>query len=45
LLWLLLQLEKGPGLPSAGVMVCGDSGNDIELFAVPGELLFCSCCC
>ena len=37
--WLLPQLEKGPGLPLAGVMVCGDSGNDIELFAVPGELL------
>lgn len=32
----LLQFEGGPGLPEAGVMVCGDSGNDVELFAVPG---------
>lgn len=34
--FLLKQFEGGPGLPEAGVMVCGDSGNDIELFAVPG---------
>lgn len=33
--FLLGQIEKGAGLPSDGVMVCGDSGNDIELFAVP----------
>ncbi|KAL4440460.1 hypothetical protein ABPG75_003461 [Micractinium tetrahymenae] len=34
--FLLKQFESGPGLPEAGVMVCGDSGNDIELFVVPG---------
>jgi sucrose-6F-phosphate phosphohydrolase len=34
--FLLKQIEKGGGLPADGVLVCGDSGNDIELFAVPG---------
>lgn len=34
--FLLKQMEAGAGLPEAGVMVCGDSGNDVELFAVPG---------
>lgn len=35
--FLLQQIEKALGqAPPGGVMVCGDSGNDIELFAVPG---------
>lgn len=34
--FLLKQIEAGGGWPTDGVMVCGDSGNDAELFAVPG---------
>ena len=30
------QIEEAGTAPKDGVMVCGDSGNDIELFAVPG---------
>ncbi|KAK9799820.1 hypothetical protein WJX73_004740 [Symbiochloris irregularis] len=33
--FLLEEIEELVGLPPDGVMVCGDSGNDIELFAVP----------
>ena len=31
-----MQIEEAGTAPKDGVMVCGDSGNDIELFAVPG---------
>jgi phosphoserine phosphatase len=30
------QIDEAGTAPKDGVMVCGDSGNDIELFAVPG---------
>eukprot|EP00890_Picochlorum_soloecismus_P001484 jgi/Picsp_1/2336/NSC_05799-R1_sucrose phosphatase len=35
--FLLQQLEEANGCaPEHGVIVCGDSGNDVELFQVPG---------
>lgn len=36
LAFLLQQLDKYGGRPKQGVLVCGDSGNDVELFAVEG---------
>jgi sucrose-6F-phosphate phosphohydrolase len=36
LAFLLERLAEGPGAPTAGVLVAGDSGNDVDLFAVPG---------
>lgn len=36
LAFLLEEMEKGPGRPARGTLVAGDSGNDVELFAVPG---------
>ena len=39
LAFLLNQIEEGRGgKPPAGVLVAGDSGNDVELFTVPGVL-------
>ena len=39
LAFLLHQIEEARGnRPPAGVLVAGDSGNDIELFSVPGVL-------
>ncbi|KAK9823869.1 hypothetical protein WJX72_006056 [[Myrmecia] bisecta] len=33
--FLLKEIWDAGGAPKEGVMVCGDSGNDVELFAVP----------
>ena len=32
----LVQNRDAGNAPTNGVMVCGDSSNDVELFAVPG---------
>lgn len=32
----LAQIKEAGNAPLDGVLVCGDSGNDVELFAVPG---------
>ena len=29
--WILQRLAEGGGAPSLGSLVCGDSGNDVEL--------------
>ncbi|CAL5220768.1 g2832 [Coccomyxa viridis] len=34
--FLLRQIKEAGNEQKDGVMVCGDSGNDVELFAVPG---------
>lgn len=34
--FLLRQVADAVGAPPDGVLVCGDSGNDIDLFEVPG---------
>lgn len=36
LAFLLEEMDKGCGRPSKGTLAAGDSGNDIELLAVPG---------
>lgn len=35
LAWVLTRMREH-GVPPRSVLVCGDSGNDIELFRVPG---------
>lgn len=35
LAFLLGELAAGPGAPTAGALVAGDSGNDIDLFECP----------
>lgn len=35
--FLLSELAAGPGLPEAGVVAAGDSGNDVELLAAGEE--------
>ncbi|CAG9465152.1 unnamed protein product [Pedinophyceae sp. YPF-701] len=36
LAWLLEKMGQDQGKPSQGTVVCGDSGNDVELFEVDG---------